>query len=143
MSIYQLYVPDIKDRSTIIMLLMMELGISEVTAGLLVNRGITDPDKARAFLKPSLSHLHDPFLLKDMEKAAVRIRQAVMSGEKIVIYGDYDADGITSSAVLSLYLRSLGAEADVYIPSRQDEGYGLHAESLQSVLNRSQAADYS
>ena len=136
MSIYQLYVPDIKDRSTIIMLLMMELGISEVTAGLLVNRGITDPDKARAFLKPSLSHLHDPFLLKDMEKAAVRIRQAVMSGEKIVIYGDYDADGITSSAVLSLYLRSLGAEADVYIPSRQDEGYGLHAESLQSVLEQ-------
>ncbi len=133
MSIYQLREPVLEDRSTAIMLLMMELGISEVTAGLLVNRGITGPEDARAFLNPSLEQLHDPFLLHDMDKAVERIKQAVVTGEKIVIYGDYDADGVTSSAVLSLYLRSLGADVDIYIPSRQDEGYGLHMESLQSI----------
>jgi len=115
---------------------MMGLGISEITAGLLVNRGITDLKSAKAFLNPDLNQLHDPFLLKDMDKAAARVRQAVLSGEKIVVYGDYDADGITSSAVLFLYLKSLGAEADVYIPSRQEEGYGLHIESLQTVLDQ-------
>ena len=133
MSIYQLNTPVLEDRSTKTMLLELELGISEVTAGLLVNRGITQPDEARAFLNPSLDQLHDPFLLNDMDKAAVRIKQAVAAGEKIVIYGDYDADGITSSSLLSLYLGSLGAEVDVYIPSRQDEGYGLHMDSLQAV----------
>ena len=133
MSIYQLNTSVLEDSSTSIMLLMMELGISEVTAGLLVNRGITKPDEARTFLNPSLDQLYDPFLLNDMDRAAARIKQAVSAGEKIFIYGDYDADGITSSTVLSLYLRSLGAEVYVYIPSRQEEGYGLHMESLQVV----------
>lgn len=133
MSIYEISTPVLKNRSTITMLLMIELGVSEVTADLLVNRGVTDSDEARAFLNPSLDQLHDPFLLHDMDKAAKRIKQAAATGEKIVIYGDYDADGITSSTILSLYLRSLGAEVDVYIPSRQDEGYGLHMDSLQTI----------
>ncbi|MGI6527736.1 MAG: single-stranded-DNA-specific exonuclease RecJ [Caldicoprobacterales bacterium] len=133
MSIYEISTPVLKNRSTITMLLMIELGISEITADLLVNRGVTGLDEARAFLNPSLDQLHDPFLLQGMDQAVNRIRQAVTTGEKIVLYGDYDADGITSSAVLSLYLKSLGAEVDVYIPSRQDEGYGLHMDSLLTI----------
>jgi single-stranded-DNA-specific exonuclease len=77
MSIYEISTPVLKNRSTITMLLMIELGISEITADLLVNRGVTGLDEARAFLNPSLDQLHDPFLLQGMDQAVNRIRQAV------------------------------------------------------------------
>jgi single-stranded-DNA-specific exonuclease len=136
MSIYKLSTPIQENTESIITLLQMGLGISEVTARLLFNRDITGIDEARAFLNPSLDQLNDPFLLQDMDKAVKRIKEALSEGEKIVVYGDYDADGITSSSILSLYLRSLGGDVDVYIPSRQEEGYGLHLEALKSIKSR-------
>ncbi|HBG75399.1 MAG TPA: single-stranded-DNA-specific exonuclease RecJ, partial [Clostridiales bacterium] len=117
MSIYQVCQPDSENTETVKMLLQTELNISKITAGLLVNRGITSVEEARAYLHPTLDQLNDPFDLSGMDRAVKRVRSAVASGEKITIYGDYDADGITSSSVLSLYLKSLGADVDVYIPS--------------------------
>ncbi|HHY82324.1 MAG TPA: single-stranded-DNA-specific exonuclease RecJ [Clostridiales bacterium] len=134
MAIYEMCAPLLENTETIAMLLQFDLNISEVTARLLVNRGVSSPAEARAFLNPSLDQLHDPFDLKGMAEAVHRIRQAINKKEKIVIYGDYDADGITSSSVLSLYLSSLGAITEIYIPSRQDEGYGIHLEALRSIL---------
>jgi len=135
MSIYQVCQPDSENTETVKMLLQTELNISKITAGLLVNRGITSVEEARAYLHPTLDQLNDPFDLSGMDRAVKRVRSAVASGEKITIYGDYDADGITSSSVLSLYLKSLGADVDVYIPSRQEEGYGLHPEALKRLRN--------
>ena len=120
MSIYQRSKPVSENTRAVASLLQIGLGVSEVTAGLLVNRGVTGLKGGQAFLNPSLDQLHDPFLLKDMGKAVDRIHQAIANQEKIFIYGDYDADGITSSSLLSLYLRSLGGNVDVYIPSRQE-----------------------
>ena len=133
MSIYQVCQPDLENAETVKMLLQTELNISKITAGLLVNRGITSVKEARAYLHPALDQLNDPFDLSGMDRAVKRVRSAVASGEKITIYGDYDADGITSSSMLSLYLKSLGAHVDVYIPSRQEEGYGLHREALRRL----------
>ncbi len=133
MSIYQVCQPDLENAETVKMLLQTELNISKITARLLVNRGITSVKEARAYLHPALDQLNDPFDLSGMDRAVKRVQSAVASGEKITIYGDYDADGITSSSMLSLYLKSLGAHVDVYIPSRQEEGYGLHREALRRL----------
>lgn len=102
-----------------------ELGVSELFAILLRNRGYDDPVSATAFLRNEESVLHDPFLLKDIAPAVERIRRAVENREKIVIYGDYDVDGVTSVSMLYLYLGSKGADVSYYIPSRSAEGYGL------------------
>lgn len=136
MSIYQRSKPVSENTRAIASLLQIGLGISEVTAGLLVSRGVTGLKEGQAFLNPSLDQSHDPFLLKDMRKAVDRIHLAIANQEKIFIYGDYDADGITSSSLLSLYLRSLGGIVDVYIPSRKDEGYGIHKEALETILEQ-------
>lgn len=133
MSIYQMAATEVKHADTIKMLLQLEFNISEITAGLLINRGIESVEEARVFLNPSLDQLHNPFELASMDRAVERICQAAASGEKITIYGDYDADGITSASILSLYLKTLGANVNVYIPSRQDEGYGLHLDALMSL----------
>ena len=95
-----------------------ELGILPPTAQLLVNRGCATPEEARSFLAKEEEQLHDPFLMKDMDKAVDRIVQAVEEGEKIVIYGDYDVDGVTSVTCLCLYLESRGAQVSYYIPCR-------------------------
>jgi single-stranded-DNA-specific exonuclease len=134
MSIYQRSKPISENTKAVATLLQIGLGISEVTANLLVNRGVTGLKEGQAFLNPSLDQLHDPFFLNDMTKAVDRIRQAIEAREKIFIYGDYDADGITSSSLLSLYLKSLGGIVDVYIPSRQEEGYGIHKDALETIL---------
>lgn len=102
-----------------------ELGVSELFAILLRNRGYDDPVSATAFLRNEESVLHDPFLLKDIVPAVERIRRAVEDREKIVIYGDYDVDGVTSVSTLYLYLKSKKADVSYYIPSRSAEGYGL------------------
>jgi single-stranded-DNA-specific exonuclease len=107
-----------------------DLGISPLLAQILVNRGIADFDQARSFLSPSLSHLPDPKALKDMDRAISRILKALREEEKIFLYGDYDVDGITSIALLFLFLKSLGARVEFYIPDRLQEGYGLHEEAL-------------
>jgi len=105
------------------------LGVSEVTAAVLVRRGYGDPEKARAFLDGELPP-HDPFLLGDMTPAVDRIRLAVAAGERICVHGDYDVDGISATALAVLLLRELGAQVDWHLPSRFDEGYGVAGETL-------------
>lgn len=103
------------------------LGIDENLATLLVQRGITTYEEARDFFRPSLSHLHDPFLMKDMDKAVDRLQLAMHNGEKILIYGDYDVDGTTAVALIYTYLKNLvnKKKIEFYIPDRYEEGYGI------------------
>lgn len=103
------------------------LGIDENLAILLVQRGITNYDEAKDFFRPSLDHLHDPFLMKDMDKAVDRLQKAITGGEKILIYGDYDVDGTTAVALIYTYLKNLvnKKKIEFYIPDRYEEGYGI------------------
>lgn len=105
--------------------LTQELGIDHVLANLLVQRGITTYEKARHFFRPDLSRLHDPFLMKDMDKAVERLHRAITSKEKILIYGDYDVDGTTAVALVYSFIRPLTNQIEYYIPDRYDEGYGV------------------
>ncbi len=104
-----------------------------LTAQLLINRGLADSGKASSFLRPDLKDLHDPFLLKDMDRAVDRIVRAMNKREKIAIYGDYDVDGTTSTAMLHLFFKEIGVETLCYIPDRMKEGYGLNAEALKKL----------
>ncbi|WP_156807343.1 single-stranded-DNA-specific exonuclease RecJ [Effusibacillus pohliae] len=113
-----------------------QLGLPPVIARLLVRRGIVDADAARRFLNPDRSGFYDPFLMKDMEKAVARIRQAIASGERIMVYGDYDADGATSTSLMYLALKQLGAQVEFYIPDRFAEGYGLNGPALVQAKDR-------
>ena len=103
------------------------LGIDEILAVLLVQRGITNFEEAKNFFRPSLSQLHDPFLMKDMDKAVDRLQQAMNNGEKILIYGDYDVDGTTAVALIYTYLKNFvnKKKIEFYIPDRYEEGYGI------------------
>jgi single-stranded-DNA-specific exonuclease len=107
-------------------------GVPDVVAQLLICRGITDPTKARSFLEPKLADLYDPETLPGCAAAARRIHAAVSARERIVIYGDYDVDGMSGTAILYLCLKLLGAEVSYYVPHRVDEGYGLNCEAVQS-----------
>ena len=103
------------------------LGIDEILAILLVQRGITNFEEAKNFFRPSLSQLHDPFLMKDMDKAVDRLQKAMNDGEKILIYGDYDVDGTTAVALIYTYLKNFvnKKKIEFYIPDRYEEGYGI------------------
>ena len=105
--------------------LSAELGIDKVLAGLLVSRGVSTFDEARRFFRPSLEDLHDPFLMKDMDKAVERLRRAITGGEKILVYGDYDVDGTTAVSLVYSFIRRFTSNVDFYIPDRYDEGYGV------------------
>ncbi|WP_445453593.1 single-stranded-DNA-specific exonuclease RecJ [Flavobacterium sp. 25HG05S-40] len=105
--------------------LASELNVSELIASLLVQRGIETYEEARQFFRPSLSDLHDPYLMKDMDKAVSRIEKAIASGENILVFGDYDVDGTTAVSLMSSYLRSYCENVATYIPDRYDEGYGI------------------
>ena len=115
-----------------------ELNISSAAARMLVVRGIQTADEARAFVRPSLDKLHDPFLMKDMDKAVERLHQAITQGEKILIYGDYDVDGTTAVAVMYRFLDKVIQEQgttsqdiiDYYIPDRYTEGYGVSTQGI-------------
>ncbi len=109
--------------------LTQSLGVSELTASVLVRRGLSDPAAARAFLDGEMPP-HDPFLLGDMQLACERIRAAVAEGRRIVVHGDYDVDGIAATTLAVLLLRELGADVDWHLPSRFDEGYGVRSETL-------------
>ena len=102
-------------------------GLSSEVACLLYQRGIRDESRLKKFLEPSLEDLHDPYLLHDMDKAVERIRQAIERGELILVYGDYDADGMTSASIVKESLEQLGAECLVYLPNRFTDGYGPNA----------------
>ena len=110
--------------------LSSELGVDPVLAELLVQRGVRTFEQARSFFRPSLDDLHDPFLMTDMEKAVSRVHDAVVSGEKILVYGDYDVDGTTAVSLVSSFLRKLTRSVDFYIPERYDEGYGVSYKGL-------------
>jgi single-stranded-DNA-specific exonuclease len=114
--------------------LAASLGVSELTAGVLVRRGYGDPASAAAFLAGELPP-HDPFLLGDMRVACERIRAAVAEGRRICVHGDYDVDGIAATALAVQLLRELGADVDWHLPSRFDEGYGVRAETLARLAD--------
>jgi single-stranded-DNA-specific exonuclease len=108
-------------------------GIPAVVAQLLISRGIHDPADARLFLDAKLSGLRDPELLPGAVQAAEILQGAIRDGRRITVYGDYDADGMTATAILLLCLRLLGAKADFYVPHRIDEGYGLNHEAIRCL----------
>ncbi len=111
--------------------LSAELNNLDLTlTNILIQRGVDTFDKAKSFFRPSLNELHDPFLIKDMDKAVERLKAAVDKGEKILIYGDYDVDGTTSVALVYSFLKNIHNQLDYYIPNRYTEGYGI---SIQGI----------
>ena len=113
------------------------VGISPVLANLLVQRGIDTLDKAERFFNPRLEELHDPFLMKDMDRAVERIERAVKNNEKIMVYGDYDVDGTTAVALVYTFLRRLGHDnLRFYIPDRYNEGYGVSIKSIDYAASK-------
>ncbi len=117
--------PDAPLQKAAIESLVQTLNISPFLAALLVQRKVTTFEEARTFFRPELSHLHDPFLMRDMDRAIDRLTQAMAAGEKILIYGDYDVDGTTSVALVYGFLRTIYDQLDHYIPDRYTEGYGI------------------
>jgi len=110
------------------------LNINEVLASLLVQRGITTYEDARLFFRPQLDQLHDPFLMKDMDKAVERIEKAIENEEKILVYGDYDVDGTTAVALVYTWLRQYVESPDFYIPDRYSEGYGISYQGIDYAV---------
>ena len=115
---------NVADEETVTRL-SSELGIDPVLTRLLVQRGVGTFQEARAFFRPSLDNLYDPFRMKDMDKAVARVESAVSSGEKILVYGDYDVDGTTAVSLVYSFLRRLTVNVDFYVPDRYEEGYGV------------------
>jgi single-stranded-DNA-specific exonuclease len=107
-----------------------ELNINPILSNLLVQRGIFDFESARRFFRPSVSYLHDPFLMKDMDKAVDRLETAISRNERILVYGDYDVDGTTSVALMYSFLKSLYDKVAYYIPDRYREGYGISYQGI-------------
>lgn len=115
--------------------LSTEVGIDRVLADLLVKRGVETFEEARAFFRPSLDSLHDPFLMVDMDKAVARLEKAITSGEKILVYGDYDVDGTTAVALMYSFIKKFTSKVDFYIPDRYNEGYGLSSKGLDYAVD--------
>lgn len=116
--------------------LSKELNISAVLAGLLINRNLKTASSIEKFLSCKKSSLHNPFKLKDIKKAVDRIKKAIRQKERIMVYGDYDTDGITAVAILVTFLKKQGAAVDWYLPSRLDEGYGLNLEAAKFIKSK-------
>lgn len=110
--------------------------VSKLLATILVNRGIVEEERIRKFLEPTRDDFYDPFLMPDMEIAVNRMLQAMEQKEKIMIYGDYDVDGITSISVLQKFLKERGMEVDSHIPNRLEEGYGLNKEAVKAIYDK-------
>jgi single-stranded-DNA-specific exonuclease len=109
------------------------LGVPPVIARLLCQRGLDEPDAARRFLAPSLSQLHDPFLLAGMRPAVDRLLGAIARREKIAIHGDYDVDGITATVILRRAIEILGGDVAHFVPDRIKDGYGLQPETIERL----------
>lgn len=115
-----------------------ELAVPPIMARILLNRQIDSFDKAYSFFRPDLENLHDPYLMKDMDKAVERLHQALLSGENILVYGDYDVDGVSSAALVYLVLsRMVGPKVSYYIPDRITEGYGLSDKGIREAAESS------
>ena len=111
-------------------ILAQSLGIDTILAQLLVQRGVDTFEKAKSFFRPNLQELHNPFLMKDMQKAVDRIQTAIQGNETILVYGDYDVDGTTAVALMSSYLLTLHSSVVTYIPDRYKEGYGISTQGI-------------
>jgi len=131
-TILKYFEPDERD----IELLTRGLGCHRILSSLLVGRGITTVDDARFFLNPNFDNLIDPFFLKDMDKAVKRIFQAIKNSEKILVFGDFDADGVTSTALFTEFLEYCQANVSWYIPHRIKEGYSLQTNHIQMAVNQ-------
>ncbi len=116
--------------------LASELSVPPIIAQILLNRGITSLEDAKYFFRAGLEHLHDPFLMADMQRAVERIQTAVEQKQRILVYGDYDVDGATATAMMILFFRQLGIEVDFYIPHRIREGYGLSKEAIEAIHSK-------
>ncbi|MEO8433056.1 MAG: DHH family phosphoesterase, partial [Acidobacteriota bacterium] len=114
--------------------LAQEAGIPRLIAEILISRNVTTPEAARAFLRPATESLHDPGLLKGADEAADRLVRAAKAGRRIVVFGDYDVDGVTSVAQLRAALRRAGADAVAFLPHRLRDGYGLRPDTVRRVL---------
>jgi len=112
------------------------LAVDPVISTLLVQRGITTYEQAKAFFRPDLSMLHDPFLMNDMDLAVRRLESAIIKGEKILVYGDYDVDGTTSVSMVYLFIRRYHQQVDYYIPDRYAEGYGVSLKGIDFAMSR-------
>ena len=110
--------------------LAKDLGVNHIIAHLLVLRGIENFDDAKLFFRPELKHLHDPFLMKNMQDAIDRIEKAIANKEKVLVYGDYDVDGTTSVAMMYSFLKRFSPEIEYYIPCRYEEGYGISLKGI-------------
>ena len=110
--------------------LAKDLGVNHIVAHLLVLRGIENFDDAKLFFRPELKHLHDPFLMKNMQDAVDRIEKAIANKEKVLVYGDYDVDGTTSVAMMFSFLKRFSPEIEYYIPCRYEEGYGISLKGI-------------
>ncbi len=122
--------------TTAVSKLAFDLGIHPIVARLLYNRGYRDTKHAKAFMYMESEMLISPLLMKDMDKGVMRIKSAVNNGERITVYGDYDVDGVTAVCTLYLYLKSIGANADYYIPNRTGEGYGVSEQAINLLRDR-------
>ena len=114
-----------KQEAAKVALLKEALQVDDVVATLLLQRGIDTYEAAKTFFRPSLDDLHNPFLMKDMDKAVERIETAFFKNENILVFGDYDVDGTSSVALMSSYLKTRTDNVATYIPDRYDEGYGV------------------
>lgn len=123
------------DRESHADALQQKLGIPAKIAELLAIRGIDTFDDAKLFFRPTIERLHDPFLMKDMDKAAERLALAIRNSEKVLVYGDYDVDGTTATSCMYIFLKNFGVDVDFYIPHRFKEGYGINREGIQYAID--------
>ena len=131
-KIWKVYETDLRRQ----VILCSELGISPLFAQILLNRDIVTPEQAQMALFGGLDSCHDPLLMKDMEKSVSRIKHAIARNEKILVYGDYDVDGVTATSLLSYTLGDLRADHEIFIPNRMEEGYGLNVKAVTLAKER-------
>lgn len=113
-----------------------KFNVSKLIAKILANRGILEDKQIQMFLNPTRNDFYNPFLLPDMESAVERIIKAIENKEKVIIYGDYDVDGITSTTVLKQFLAERGLETSYHIPNRLEEGYGLNKQAIKEIIDQ-------
>ena len=130
---YQPPTPEEQESATA---LANDARISLPVAQLLVRRGIDTADKVRAFFRPQLHELHDPYLMKDMDRAVERLNEAMGQRERIMIYGDYDVDGCTAVALVYRFLTQFYSNVECYIPDRNDEGYGVSLKGVDYAVEQ-------
>lgn len=123
------------ENEEIVSVLQKDLNVSETIARLLAIRGIQSFDQARTFFRPDFNLLHDPYLMKDMDSGAARLAQAVRAQERVLVYGDYDVDGTTATAIMYTFLRQFGVDVKYFIPHRFKDGYGISVEGILQAIS--------